>query len=202
MVVTACADNTTEAEVEGIADAEALRAWERSGLRLVAVPLEELTGEGIAINTSFNVRGEPIVCTPEDAYHCFMGTDMDVLVLENAMLLKAEQPSSRIDREGYLFIEGRADDVIITSGYRIGPFEVESALLEHEAVAGPAAELERRGWGVSRVACDAAGVVDTGDIEAAFASDTALVAVMTAQNEIGTIQPVRPPENNGVRAAA
>ena len=44
------------------------------------------------INTSFNVRGEPIVCTPEHAYHCFMGTDMDVLVLENFLLLKEEQP--------------------------------------------------------------------------------------------------------------
>ena len=44
------------------------------------------------INTSFNVRGEPIVCTPEDAYRCFMATDMDVLVLENFVLLKDEQP--------------------------------------------------------------------------------------------------------------
>ena len=45
------------------------------------------------INTSFNVRGEPIVCTPEDAYRCFMRTDMDVLVLENFVLLKTEQPA-------------------------------------------------------------------------------------------------------------
>ena len=43
------------------------------------------------VNTSFNVRGEPIVCTPEDAYRCFMRTDMDALVLENFVLLKAEQ---------------------------------------------------------------------------------------------------------------
>jgi carbamoyltransferase len=53
---------------------------------------EELTGYGIVINTSFNVRGEPIVCTPEDAYRCFMRTRMDVLVLENLVLLKSEQP--------------------------------------------------------------------------------------------------------------
>ena len=43
------------------------------------------------MNTSFNVRGEPIVCTPEDAYRCFMRTEMDVLVLENFVLLKEEQ---------------------------------------------------------------------------------------------------------------
>ena len=43
------------------------------------------------VNTSFNVRGEPIVCTPEDAYRCFMRTNMDVLVLENFILEKTEQ---------------------------------------------------------------------------------------------------------------
>ncbi len=63
---------------------------------------DETTGCPVLINTSFNVRGEPIVCTPEDAYHCFMGTDMDVLVLENHVLLKSEQPASGIDREDYL----------------------------------------------------------------------------------------------------
>jgi carbamoyltransferase len=45
----------------------------------------------IIVNTSFNVRGEPIVCTPEDAFRCFMRTDMDVLVLENFVLVKSEQ---------------------------------------------------------------------------------------------------------------
>jgi carbamoyltransferase len=44
------------------------------------------------VNTSFNVRGEPIVCTPQDAYRCFLRTEMDVLVLENQLLLKEEQP--------------------------------------------------------------------------------------------------------------
>jgi carbamoyltransferase len=43
------------------------------------------------VNTSFNIRGEPIVCTPEDALRCFLGTDMDALVLENTLLLKEEQ---------------------------------------------------------------------------------------------------------------
>ena len=50
------------------------------------------TGYGIVVNTSFNVRGEPIVCTPEQAYLCFMRTEMDALVLEDCVLLKEEQP--------------------------------------------------------------------------------------------------------------
>lgn len=53
---------------------------------------ENKTGCGVLINTSFNVRGEPIVCTLEDAYRCFMRTQMDVLVLENMILYKNEQP--------------------------------------------------------------------------------------------------------------
>ena len=54
---------------------------------------DELTGCPVVINTSFNVRGEPIVCTPEDAYRCFMRTEMDTLVLEDCILRKADQPS-------------------------------------------------------------------------------------------------------------
>ncbi len=52
---------------------------------------EKLTGCPVLINTSFNVRGEPIVCTPEDAYRCFMDTEMDMLVIENNVLLKVDQ---------------------------------------------------------------------------------------------------------------
>lgn len=52
-----------------------------------------LTGTPVLINTSFNVRGEPIVCTPEDAYRCFMQTEMDVLVIEDYLFLKADQPA-------------------------------------------------------------------------------------------------------------
>ena len=51
----------------------------------------ERTGCPVMINTSFNVRSEPIVCTPEDAYRCFLMTDMDVLVLGRTVLLKEEQ---------------------------------------------------------------------------------------------------------------
>jgi carbamoyltransferase len=55
------------------------------------------TGCPSVVNTSFNVRGEPIVCTPQDAYRCFMRTEMDVLVLENQLLLKERQPSEERD---------------------------------------------------------------------------------------------------------
>lgn len=60
---------------------------------------QELTGCGVIINTSFNVRGEPIVCTPEDAYLCFMRTEMDVLVLGNYILYKEEQPGLEHDED-------------------------------------------------------------------------------------------------------
>ena len=49
------------------------------------------TGCPIVINTSFNVRGEPIVCYPSDAFKCFMRTDIDILILENNILFKDEQ---------------------------------------------------------------------------------------------------------------
>ncbi len=52
---------------------------------------KEKTGCGVLVNTSFNVRDEPIVCTPEDAYRCFMATEMDILVIGNAVLFKEEQ---------------------------------------------------------------------------------------------------------------
>jgi carbamoyltransferase len=59
---------------------------------------KKLTGCSVIVNTSFNVRGEPIVCTPEDAYKCFMRTEMDVLVLEDCILYKEEQP--RFEEKG------------------------------------------------------------------------------------------------------
>jgi len=52
---------------------------------------KELTGCPVVVNTSFNVRGEPIVCTPEDAFHCFMGTEMDSLAMGNCLLAKEDQ---------------------------------------------------------------------------------------------------------------
>ena len=53
---------------------------------------KEETGCPIVVNTSFNIRGEPIVCSPKDAYQCFMRTEMDILVLQNQILFKEEQP--------------------------------------------------------------------------------------------------------------
>ena len=55
---------------------------------------KEKTGCPVLVNTSFNVRGEPIVCTPEEAFRCFMGTELDVLVVEDCLLLKEEQDPS------------------------------------------------------------------------------------------------------------
>jgi len=59
-----------------------------------------LTGVPLLVNTSFNVRGEPIVCTPEDAFRCFMATDLDLLVIENFVLHKTEQTAD--DHRGYI----------------------------------------------------------------------------------------------------
>jgi carbamoyltransferase len=53
---------------------------------------KRISGCSLVVNTSFNVRSEPIVCTPEDAYRCFMRTGMDVLVLDHFVLEKKDQP--------------------------------------------------------------------------------------------------------------
>jgi carbamoyltransferase len=55
---------------------------------------KDKTGCPVIINTSFNIRGEPIVCSPEHAYNCFMATNMDVLVLEGFVLHKTKQPNA------------------------------------------------------------------------------------------------------------
>lgn len=57
----------------------------------------KITGYGVVVNTSFNVRGEPIVCSPEDAYKCFMRTEMDVLVMGNYIFNKTDQPQWESD---------------------------------------------------------------------------------------------------------
>ena len=59
----------------------------------------KISGCDCIVNTSFNVRGEPIVCTPEDAYRCFMRTEMDILVLENCVLYKSEQPEYKEEKD-------------------------------------------------------------------------------------------------------
>jgi carbamoyltransferase len=61
---------------------------------------EKRTGCPVLVNTSFNVRGEPIVCTPEDAYRCFMRTGIDYLVVEDFLLEKSRQPEFK-DQEDW-----------------------------------------------------------------------------------------------------
>ncbi len=64
----------------------------------------ELTGCPVIVNTSFNIRGEPIVCTPQDAYLCFMATDIDCLIIENYLLIKENQPEGLLANiENYKF---------------------------------------------------------------------------------------------------
>jgi carbamoyltransferase len=60
----------------------------------------DLTGCPVIVNTSFNVRGEPIVCTPEDAYRCFLATEMDALVLEDTVVHKTEASRAAVDLAG------------------------------------------------------------------------------------------------------
>jgi carbamoyltransferase len=74
------------ARIQTVSKALNPRYW-----RLIS-EFKKLTGYGLLVNTSFNVRGEPIVCTPEDAYRCFMRTEMDYLVLGDFLLDKATQP--------------------------------------------------------------------------------------------------------------
>jgi carbamoyltransferase len=59
---------------------------------------EQATDCGVLVNTSFNVRGEPIVCTPDDAYRCFMNTEMDYLIMGNCVIQRAVQPNQAVDR--------------------------------------------------------------------------------------------------------
>jgi carbamoyltransferase len=63
----------------------------------------ENTGSPVLVNTSFNIRGEPIVCSLDDAYKCFVSTGMDMLVLENYILRKEEQPMENLKaKEQYI----------------------------------------------------------------------------------------------------
>jgi carbamoyltransferase len=59
---------------------------------------ERATGCGVLVNTSFNVRGEPIVCTLDDAYRCFVNTEMDYLVMGSFVLERTAQPHQRLER--------------------------------------------------------------------------------------------------------
>ena len=78
--------------VDGSARVQTVDATRFPAFHQLLSAFNDLTGCPILINTSFNVRGEPIVYTPEDAYRCFMTTDMDYLVLEDCVLDRTEQP--------------------------------------------------------------------------------------------------------------
>ncbi|MEZ5320891.1 MAG: carbamoyltransferase C-terminal domain-containing protein [Microthrixaceae bacterium] len=78
--------------IDGSARVQTVDADRFGALHRLLTAFDRRTGCPVLVNTSFNVRGEPIVESPEDAYRCFMTTDMDVLVLEDCVLLKADQP--------------------------------------------------------------------------------------------------------------
>ncbi|MGD1978262.1 MAG: carbamoyltransferase [Akkermansiaceae bacterium] len=77
--------------VDGSARVQTISRETHQFYHRIVTAFEELTGCPMVVNTSFNVRGEPIVCHPDDAWRCFMATEMDVLVLEDLVLLKEEQ---------------------------------------------------------------------------------------------------------------
>ena len=81
--------------VDNSARVQTVDAQRHERLYKLMKAFEAKTDCPVLINTSFNVRGEPIVCSPEDAYRCFMGTNMDVLVMEDCVLLKDEQPTAK-----------------------------------------------------------------------------------------------------------
>ena len=85
--------------VDHSARVQTVRSDTQPRLHALLSEFERQTGCAVLVNTSFNVRGEPIVCTPADAWACFMGTDIDVLVVGNLLLAKQDQPESAVRRE-------------------------------------------------------------------------------------------------------
>jgi len=79
---------------------------ERNGLLCELLRrFEKATGCAVLVNTSFNVRGEPIVCTPDDAYRCFMNTEMDYLVMGSFLISRTQQPTRSVQRRGELIAD-------------------------------------------------------------------------------------------------
>ena len=92
--------------VDGSARVQTVSADTNPRFHELLTAFENRTGCPVLINTSFNVRGEPIVCTPQDALECFRGTEMDVLVLGRHVLLKSKQPARAADeRRGALALD-------------------------------------------------------------------------------------------------
>lgn len=94
--IPTCVHEDNTARVQTVSVSDNLRFYE------LIRSFHQLSGVPIIINTSFNLRGEPIVCTPEDAINCFIGTEMDILVIEGFVLLKSEnqhiKPSKNVIR--------------------------------------------------------------------------------------------------------
>lgn len=84
--------------VDYSARVQTIHAADHPGFHALVKAFQEQTGCAVIVNTSFNVRGEPIVCSPQDAYRCFMRTEMDLLVLEDCLLWKERQP--KMDDDG------------------------------------------------------------------------------------------------------
>ena len=100
IINTARSDVPAITHIDYSARVQTVHAEDNPDFYAVVKAFEEMTGCGVVVNTSFNVRGEPIVCSPQDAYTCFMRTDIDLLVLEDCVLWKNEQPEFR-DREDW-----------------------------------------------------------------------------------------------------
>jgi carbamoyltransferase len=81
--------------IDGSARIQTLARSQNARLYRLIEKFEAVTGCPVLVNTSFNVRGEPIVCTPDDAYRCFVNTEMDYLVLNDFLLERAAQPARR-----------------------------------------------------------------------------------------------------------
>jgi carbamoyltransferase len=86
-----CSDIPAVTHVDGSARIQTIDAADNPDFHAVVAAFEQRTGCGLVVNTSFNLNGEPIVCTPRDAYVCFMRCELDLLVLENCLLWKDEQ---------------------------------------------------------------------------------------------------------------
>jgi carbamoyltransferase len=93
LVRAARSDIPAVTHIDYSARVQTVHAADEPFYHAVLQAFEKLTGCAVVVNTSFNVRGEPIVCSPKDAYTCFMRTEMDVLVLEDCIVFKGQQPA-------------------------------------------------------------------------------------------------------------
>ena len=117
------------------------------------------TGCGVIINTSFNIRGEPIVCTPQDACRCFMATEMDMLVLENCVLRRSEQPQQDQSARKKYIDSFQLDRVLVAYGQSLQGDELEPGPAGPEEVRRePDDRLSLPGAGAAGRAPDRLGV--------------------------------------------